>query len=76
VRCRYKAPAHYDDAVVVRTQLRKLRGPLVHFAYDIVRDDDQTLLAEAETVHIAVNSRMEKRLLPTCYEKAFEAGLA
>lgn len=76
VRCRYKAPAHYDDAVVVRTQLRKVRGPLVHFAYEIVRENDQTALAEAETVHIAVNSRMEKRSLPPHYEDAFKAGLS
>lgn len=76
VRCRYKAPAHYDDAVVVRTTLRKLRGPLLHFAYEILREDNQTVLAEAETVHIAVNSRMEKRLLPGRYEEAFKAAFS
>lgn len=76
VRCRYKAPAHYDDAVVVRTELRKLRGSLVHFAYEIVRENDQTVLAEAESIHIAVNSRMEKRSLPRRYQSALKAALA
>jgi acyl-CoA thioester hydrolase len=76
VRCRYKAPAQYDDAVVVRTELRKLRGSLVHFAYEIVRENDQTVLAEAESIHIAVNSRMEKRSLPQRYQSALKAALA
>lgn len=76
VRCRYKAPAHYDDAVVVRTELRKLRGSLVHFAYEIVRENDQTVLAEAESIHIAVNSRMERRSLPRRYQSALKAALA
>src|SRR5256714_2294077 len=29
-RCRYKAPARYDDEVVVRTRLKNVRDSLVH----------------------------------------------
>lgn len=71
VCCRYKSPAHYDDAVLVRTELRKLHGSLVHFSYVIVRENDLTVLAEAESIHIAVNSKMEKRSLPQRYQEAF-----
>lgn len=75
VRCRYKSPAHYDDAVLVRTQLLKLRASLVHFGYEIIREHDRIVLAEAESLHIAVNSRMEKRLLPLRYRNFFESAL-
>jgi acyl-CoA thioester hydrolase len=71
VRCRYKSPAHYDDCVVIRTELRKWRSSLVHFSYEIVRETDDALLAEAETIHIPVNSRMEKRLLPERFAQRF-----
>ena len=58
VRVRYKAPAHYDDEVVIRTQLKNMRESLLHFSYEILRASDSTLLAEGETTHIVVNSML------------------
>ena len=72
-RCRYKSPAYYDEEIVVRTELRNLRGSLMHFGYDILRQSDRTVLAEGETTHIVVNARMEKRQLPARYRTVFEA---
>ncbi|MFL6440244.1 MAG: acyl-CoA thioesterase [Terriglobales bacterium] len=72
-RCRYKSPAYYDEEIVVRTELRNVRGSLIHFAYDIVRQKDDTVLAEGETTHLVVNSKMEKRMLPDRYRVGFEA---
>lgn len=72
-RCRYKSPAYYDEEIVVRTELRNLRGSLMHFGYDILRQSDRTVLAEAETTHIVVNARMEKRQLPERYRSTLEA---
>jgi acyl-CoA thioester hydrolase len=70
--CRYRSPAHYDDEVLVRTELRRMRGSLLHFAYQIRRAADDTLLAEAETTHIVVNAAMEKRALPDRYRQPLE----
>ena len=72
-RCRYKSPAYYDEEIVVRTELRNLRGSLINFAYNILRQSDGEVLAEGETTHIVVNARMEKRQLPERYRSAFEA---
>jgi acyl-CoA thioester hydrolase len=72
-RCRYKSPAHYDEQVIVRTELRNLRGSLIHFGYDILRQENGAVLAEGETTHLVVNSRMEKRMLPERYRQGFEA---
>jgi acyl-CoA thioester hydrolase len=75
LRCRYKAPARYDDSVVVRTRLKHLRGSLIGFAYEIVREGDGTLLAEGETMHIVTDAQMQKRELPEKYRVALEGEL-
>lgn len=72
-RCRYKSPAYYDEELAVRTELRNVRDSLIHFGYHILRRSDGTLLAEAETTHIVVNAKMEKRSLPERYRKAFDS---
>ena len=73
VRCRYKSPAYYDEEIVVCTELRNFRGSLIHFGYEIVRQSDQCILAEGETTHLVVTSKMEKRTLPERYRAAFAA---
>ncbi|HVH86231.1 MAG TPA: thioesterase family protein [Terriglobales bacterium] len=72
-RCRYKSPAYYDEQIVVRTELRNVRGSLIHFGYEILRQSDGTILAEGETTHLVVNADMQKRTLPEHYRMAFEA---
>jgi acyl-CoA thioester hydrolase len=72
VRCRYKAPAYYDDEIVVRTSLKNVRGSFMHFTYEIKRTDDGELLAEGESTHIVVNSNFEKTPLPKHLERAFQ----
>lgn len=71
VRCRYKAPAHYDDEIVVRTWLKHVRESVVHFGYELVRPVDRTLIAEAETIHVVANSEMRRAKLPQKYLSAF-----
>ncbi|MCI0349750.1 MAG: acyl-CoA thioesterase [Acidobacteriales bacterium] len=69
VRCRYKAPARYDDEIVIRTELKNVRESLLHFKYEIVRVEDDTLLAEGETTHIVVNRNFERTTLPEKYRQ-------
>jgi acyl-CoA thioester hydrolase len=70
-RCRYKAPARYDDEVIVRTSLRNVRESVVHFGYELVRVSDGVLLAEGETTHIVTNAKLKTIALPEKYMKAF-----
>ena len=37
---RFKAPARYDDELIVETRVLKARGPVVHFGYKILRGED------------------------------------
>jgi acyl-CoA thioester hydrolase len=64
---RYKAPARYDDELVIETTLLKLRGPLIRFGYRILRVDDGLLLCEGETLHVVVGRDMKRRHLPEKY---------
>jgi len=75
VRCRYKAPARYDEQIVVRTELKNLRDSLLHFGYKVVRAADGELLAEGETTHIVVDGNFAKRPLPEKYRAAFQAAV-
>lgn len=74
-RCRYKAPARYDDEVVVRTRLKYMRESLLQFEYELKRTDDGTLLAEGDTTHIVVDTGMKKVPLPEKYMIAFRLAM-
>jgi acyl-CoA thioester hydrolase len=70
-RCRFKAPARYDDLISVRTRLLNVRDSLLHFGYEIVRATGETLLAEGETVHLVVDAQFKRLPLPAKYLTPF-----
>ena len=76
---RYKAPARYDDEIIVRTSLAGARGPVVRFRYSVVRaaseKADELLLCEGETTHIVVDRNMKKREMPENYTEVFRSIL-
>ena len=75
VKCRYKAPAKYDDLIVVRTRMLNLRRSLIHFGYEIRRDGEDTLLAEGESIHIVVGPDMQRCSLPEKYMAPFTKAM-
>ena len=74
-RCRYKAPVHYDDEVIVRTYLKHVREKVIRFGYELRRAETGELLAEGETTHIVADSSMRPRALPEKYMKVFRAAM-
>ena len=70
-RCRYKAPAKYDDEIIVRTHLKNVRESIIHFGYELVRVEDGALLAEGETTHVVTNAEMRRAVLPEKYMSVF-----
>jgi acyl-CoA thioester hydrolase len=72
--CRYRAPARYDDELVVRTRVTGARGAVVKFGYEIVRVVDDVLLCEGYTVHVVVGKDMKKRSMPEKYAERFRAA--
>ena len=74
-RCRYRAPVHYDDEVVVRTYLKHVREKVIRFGYELRSAETGELLAEGETTHIVANAQMKPRALPEKYMKVFRAAV-
>ena len=70
-RCRYKAPARYDDEIIVKTWLKNVRESVIHFGYELLRVEDGSLLAEGETTHIVADAQMRKTVLPEKYRMIF-----
>jgi acyl-CoA thioester hydrolase len=74
-RCRYKAPALYDDELIVRTHIKNVRESLIHFGYELLRASDGMLLAEGETMHVVTDASMQKRTMPEKYVKALARAM-
>jgi acyl-CoA thioester hydrolase len=72
---RYKAPARYDDEILIRTRLAAVRGSIVRFRYSVLRVTDELILCEGETVHFVVGRDMKRRRMPESYAERFAAVL-
>jgi acyl-CoA thioester hydrolase len=75
VTCRYRAPARYDEEIVVRTRLKHVRKSVVVFSYELLRAEGGQVLAEGETTHVVTDSKMKVAPLPEKYLKAFRKAL-
>jgi acyl-CoA thioester hydrolase len=71
VRCRYKAPARYDDELTIRTCLKAMRRRVLIFGYEVYRPATDELLAEGETVHVITDNEGRPRSLPDKYRDLF-----
>ena len=70
-RCEYKAPARYDDEIVIRTE-GWMRSPVrMEFAYRISRRDDGVVSAEGMTMHAALGRDGRPCRLPDRIRQAF-----
>jgi len=75
-RCRYHAPARYDDEIEVRTRISSMRRRVITFEYEIRRRPDDELLAEGETVHVITDLGGRPRALPDKYRELLSRGQA
>ena len=65
--CRYKAPAYYDDELIIRTHITELRKRSLRFGYEIIRANDDCVVAEGETGHVVTDSTGRVRSFPEGY---------
>jgi len=73
-RVKYRAPARYDDVIIIRTRVVELRSRAIKFAYEVLRASDGMLLAEGETRHIVMNSQGRARAFPPEYAEMMKNG--
>ncbi|QZY56035.1 acyl-CoA thioesterase [Crassaminicella profunda] len=64
--CAYKVAAKYDDELVIRTSIEKLKGVRLEFFYEVIRKEDGVVLATGSTIHAFVN----KTLKPVNFKKS------
>ncbi len=71
--CRYKAPAFYDDELIVRTHITELRRRSVRFGYEILRASDGLIIAEGETGHVVTDGNGRVKSMPEHYRDLLSA---
>lgn len=74
-RCRYSAPARYDDEIQIETRPALLRESVLKFTYEVYRkpgpeENERVLLAEGETVHVVCDEQFQRKPLPEHYAEA------
>ncbi|OCL27567.1 thioesterase [Orenia metallireducens] len=70
--CNYHHPALYDDLVKLVTKIKDLRRAKITFEYEILRLEDDKLLATGTTVHPFVNSDFKPISLKKEFPKLWE----
>jgi len=72
--CRYKAPAFYDDELLVRTRITEMRRRSLRFGYEIVRVSDGQVIAEGETGHVITDGEGRVRSFPDGYAQMLRSA--
>jgi len=72
--CRYKRPARFDDILVVRTRVTRFDKRTLRFAYEVLRQPSDELLATGETTHVICDHQGRPKSLPEKYRKYFSPG--
>ena len=71
--CRYKAPAYYDEDLIIRTHITELRRRSVRFGYEILRASNNQVIAEGETGHVVTDAEGRVRSMPERYRQLLSA---
>ena len=73
VKCNYKAPAKYNDAIIIETEITHIGNSSIRFDYKITNKETKNLLAEGYTVNVFVGIKTNKPAkLPEKLREAFE----
>lgn len=64
VHCRYRNSARYDEALIVRTDIKGINRRLITFGYQILRRDGGEVIATGETQHVSLDPNGKPKSLP------------
>ena len=68
----YKAPARYDDIIVVDTKIEQIGTSSVHFTYSIYNKKTNQLLANAKTINVFIKKDGTKIDVPAEIRKILD----
>ena len=69
--CRYKAPARFDEDIVIRTAVRSATEMVIRFQYEVRSHKSGRLLATGETAHVVTDLKFRPSRLPPQYRRHF-----
>jgi acyl-CoA thioester hydrolase len=70
-KCRYMAPARFEDAIIIRTAAGKSTDRIIRFEYLIQNKATGQLLARGETTHVLTDTSCRPARLPDHYRHYF-----
>jgi acyl-CoA thioester hydrolase len=70
-KCRYKAPARFEDEIVIRTALASATDIVIRFQYEIRNKRTWQLLASGETAHVVTDPDFRPSRIPDHYREHF-----
>ena len=62
--CSYKAPARYDDLLIVKVKITELRRASLVFDYEVRKEGDDAILVTGQTSHACINFEGRPTALP------------
>lgn len=72
VSCKYRAPAKYDDEIIIRTKVIEFNSVKIRFNYEIIRKIDKEILATGHTTHAFTNNEFKIINLKKCNKMLFD----
>lgn len=70
--CRYHAPAHFDDQIIVRTWVDEVRQRSFGFAYEVLNQVTGQCLATGRTVQVFVDEEGKPVAIPAQVRRLLE----
>ena len=70
-KCRYKAPARFENDILIRTALGKANDRVIRYRYEICEKNTGQLLATGETAHVVTDLNYRPARLPDHYRGYF-----
>jgi acyl-CoA thioester hydrolase len=70
-KCRYLAPARFEEKIRIRTAVGKSTDRVIRFGYEIHNKMTGQLLAKGETVHVVTDTECRPARLPDSYRRYF-----
>ena len=68
--CKYRSPARFDDLLIIKTWLSKMKNASIEFCYEIRRRDEENLIAEGSTILACLDENRRPRTIPDKIKKA------
>ena len=62
--CKYRAPAMFDDLLVIKTCLSMMKLARIEFCYEIKRINEETLIAEGSTLLACLGVNKKPMAIP------------